>query len=69
MGEVTVMPYAEAFATWHSYSVKRGAKEEMGVGDALCWLSAIHVAQLQAGELYDHEAWKYFADWYQELSL
>ena len=65
-----MMPVAESFAVVElDRENKRGAREVIESGDLLYWLSAIHVAQLEAGEAYDHEGWGFMLDWYLALSM
>ena len=55
---------AEAFVEWHSSAPGRGVKEEIAAGDLIAWLSAVHVAQLDAGDQFDGDAWDFFHGWY-----
>jgi hypothetical protein len=36
--------------------------------DLVCWLHAIHVAHIDAGDRYDTEGYLFFFLWYCELS-
>ena len=51
----------------------RGKLPPLGKGckdsydDLVCWLQAVHLAQMQAGELYDDEAWHFFNEWHYAI--
>lgn len=58
---------AEQFVQWHKGTGHRGHQEEISAGDLIAWLSAVHVAQLEAGDKYDGDAWEFFHSLYNAI--
>jgi len=47
---------------------KGGPGTKEGSDDLICWLRALHVAHVDAGDVYDMDGYRFFFLWYSEVA-